>query len=150
MGRRGTKTGEKKREEGEEGERQKGNSEGRVVLILVDRNFRKSDRGRSKVTRWLQTHTFCQRPNQLASVYDHVSTHSSIVLFLAHNFTYVSFVSMYTLCVQDMKESSNTQAAVFFSSIKLCLSLFSCQHKVSSCPNSVAMQWTASPLALVG
>lgn len=60
-GRRGTKTGEKQREEGKDGERQKANSEGRVVLILVDRNFRKSDRGRSKVTRWLQTHIFCQR-----------------------------------------------------------------------------------------
>lgn len=45
---------EKERGGGEEGERQKANSEGRVVLILVDRNFRKSDRGRSKVTRWLQ------------------------------------------------------------------------------------------------
>lgn len=36
--------------------RRKANSKSRGVLILVDRNFRKSDRGRSKVTRWLQTH----------------------------------------------------------------------------------------------
>lgn len=36
--------------------RRKANSKSRGVLILVDRNFRKSDGGRSKVTRWLQTH----------------------------------------------------------------------------------------------
>lgn len=60
MGRRGTKTGERRGEEGEGGERQKASSEGRAALILADRNIRKSDRGRSKVTRWLQTHTFCQ------------------------------------------------------------------------------------------
>lgn len=48
MLRRGTKTGDRN---GEEGERQKADSEGRVVLISVDRNFCKSDRGRSKVTR---------------------------------------------------------------------------------------------------
>lgn len=36
--------------------RPKANSTSRGVLILLDRNFRRSDRGRSKVTRWLQTH----------------------------------------------------------------------------------------------
>lgn len=34
----------------------KANSKSRGVLILLDRNFRRSDGGRSKVTRWLQTH----------------------------------------------------------------------------------------------
>lgn len=64
---------DRRKEEGEEGQRQRANSEGRVVLILVDRNFRKSDRGRSKVTRWLQTHTFSQLPNQHASArYSHI------------------------------------------------------------------------------
>lgn len=48
MLRRGTKTGDRN---GEEGERQKTDSEGRVALISVDRNIRKSHRGRSKVTR---------------------------------------------------------------------------------------------------
>lgn len=43
--------------EGEKKGGQRANSEGRVALILVDRNFRKSDGGRSKVTRWLQTHS---------------------------------------------------------------------------------------------
>lgn len=80
-GKNGTGQGQRRGEQRERIGRWKANSKSRGVLILVDRNFRKSDTGRSKVTRWLQTHI-------LSAPYLHsVSTLSPLTPTLKNHFT---------------------------------------------------------------
>lgn len=122
---------EEQRQEKErgKGETQRANSKGRAALILVDRNIRKSDKGRSKVTRWLQTHTFCQHSTYLLSVYGCVCTHSSTVCYCC-----VYIFTCTSLCL--IKYTS------------LC-SLCSCLHQPNNC-NSTTMESASSPLVPIG
>lgn len=80
--------GYRRKWEGEEERRKKergrwgmrANSGGTVALILVDRHSA-SLTGRSKVTRWLQTHILSTLYLTSLLLYGHVSTHSSSVFF---------------------------------------------------------------------
>lgn len=89
MGKKRSKRGEQRRKwEGEEQRqreergrrgkkgRERPNSGGTVALILADRNFRRSDMGKSKVTRSPETYTLAHSSTCFDSLHVHICAHS--------------------------------------------------------------------------